>query len=200
MTMDATVPNSVVEQARLELSVAATAAERANRPRVLVWLAALLVVGASVALVMALSARTKEALRLGKARDAALSIERQKAELDALTAQVRSRGLEPDPRMAATLEALANVGAGLQLQGGISDTTDGMGNLPGGMMRKTYTARVAPGQDPAAIMNWLAETQNPETLKWLEISQLKFSPANAAGKGAMGGMNVEVKFSRYEKK
>jgi hypothetical protein len=197
--MDTSIPNSVVEQARLELSIAAAAAERANRPRALVWLAALLVAGASVALVMALSARTKESLRLGKARDAALSLEKQKAELDALTAQVRSRGLEPDPRMAATLEAMATVG-GLQLQGGISDTADGMGNLPGGMMRKVYTARVAPGQDPAAIMNWLSATQDPQMIKWLEISQLRFSPANAAGKGALGGMNVEVKFSRYEKK
>lgn len=197
--MEATVPNSVVEQARLELSVAATAAERANRPRTLVWLGALLVVGATIALAMTMSSRTKESLRLGRARDAALGLERQKAELDALTEQVRSRGLEPDPRMAATLEAMATV-AGLQLQGGISDNTDGMGNLPGGMVRKTYTARVMPGQDPAAIMHWLSDTQNPDVIKWLEISQLKFSPAHAAGKGAMGGMNVEVKFSRYEKK
>lgn len=198
--MESTVPNSVVEQARLELSVAAAAAERANRPRVLVYLGVLLVVVALVALVMGLSARTKETLRLGRAREAAISLEKQKAELDALAAQVNSRGLAPDPRMAAALEALATVGARLQLQGGISDSTDGIGNLPGGMVRKVYTARVAPGQDPASIMEWLVASQDPENFKWLEISQLRFSPANAAGKGAMGGMNVEVKFSRYEKK
>lgn len=183
----------------MELSVAASAAERANRPRLLVWLGALLVIIASVALGMALSARTAEGIRLGRASEVVRKLEDQKRDLEALSAQMKTRGLEPNPRMAATIETLASVGAGLQLQGGVSDSTE-TGNLPGGLMKKVYTVRLAPGQDPAAVMNFLAETQNPKMFNWLEISQLRFSPAHAPGKGALDGMNVEVKFSRFEKK
>lgn len=190
---------AAVEQARMELSMAASSAERANRPRYLVWLGALCVAVAAIALLMALSTRTKEFLRLSKARNAAHAVEQQKQEWDALAAQLRARGMEPDPRMVSKLE-LIGMGEGLDLAGKITDTEE-LGNLPAGMTRRTYTVRGIQGENPQGVLGWIASTQDPRIISNLEITQLRFGPATATGaSGKTGGMNFEVVFGRFERK
>ncbi|MBY0262522.1 MAG: hypothetical protein K2Q20_09270, partial [Phycisphaerales bacterium] len=111
-----------------------------------------------------------------------------------LNRQVESRGLTPDPRMAGKIEAMAQA-SGLRMVGGVSDTSE-VGNVTG-MVRRTYTAQIQPGEDPAAVMRFLATTQMSDQTRWLEISQLRLTPgAPTPGKTVW---NTDVRFARMER-
>lgn len=185
---------SQAEQARLELAIAAEQRQRANRPRGLVLAAGALVAIAAIALLMGLSARTAAQIELSSKRTALEKVRKAKATLEDLNRQVESRGLTPDPRMAGKIEAMAQA-SGVRLSGGVSDTTE-VGNAAG-MVRRLYTATIQPGEDPGAVMRFLASTQASDQTRWLEIDRLRFTPGTPMpGKTAW---NTDVRFARMER-
>lgn len=192
--IDSPTTASQTEQARLELSLAAEQRLRSNRPRGLVIAAGALVVLATIGLLTGLSARAAAQIDLSSRRADLDRLRKAKSALEDLNRQVESRGLSPDPRMAGKIEAMAQA-SGLRMLGGVSDTSE-VGNVTG-MVRRTYTAQIQPGEDPAAVMRFLATTQMSDQTRWLEISQLRLTPgAPTPGKTVW---NTDVRFARMER-
>lgn len=192
--IDSPTTASQTEQARLELSLAAEQRLRSNRPRGLVVAAGALVAIAAVALLTGLSARAAAQIDLSSRRTDLERLRKAKSTLEDLNRQVESRGLTPDPRMAGKIEAMAQA-SGIRLLGGVSDTSE-VGNVTG-MVRRTYNAQIQPGEDPGAVMRFLATTQMSDQTRWLEISQLRLTPgAPTPGKTVW---NTDVRFSRMER-
>lgn len=187
------------DDSRLELVMAAGAAERANRPRTLVVLAALVLVAAAGYALLGVSARS--------AATGAVETElRQTAELTKIAERIRAlqgvqalRGLEPNSRIGKEIEDLAvEEGltadpAGRKLVIGESEVT---GVAVPGVAQRKYTAKMT-GQDAAAILRWLNNVQTSERTRGVEISVLNLKPEP---QGTRGAWNVDVEFVRWERR
>lgn len=191
------------EAARLELMMAAAGAERRNRPRVLVVLAVLLIIGAGIYAATQFSARSAAVADLVRQRERVAVIDRLSAEIQVLRERESQQGVDPDPRVAATLERLADE-AGFKRTGPISDAES---SRSGTMRQKKYTARAA-NQDPVALLRWLQRAE--AEVRGLEIARLSIrptgvptTPAPSSGAGdnppGSGGYNVDIDFTRWEK-
>lgn len=188
-TIDPRLQASAAESARLELGVAASAAARKNRPRVLVFLAILVLIGAAIYALVQFRARSAALADLETKRSRLLKIQQLSEEIDRLKKRESARGLDPDPRVASKLEMLA-AGVNFTLIGPVSDSDAGSAS---GLVQRKYTAR-AQNQDPAAMLRWLLATQGPET-PGLEIARVSLRPG-----GGEGSYNADIDFTRWEKR
>lgn len=185
------------EQARLELAVAAGSAERANRPRGLIYLGVLAVAAGTIALFMSFGARSAASDKLVEQQNRLKRIVESRDEIARVSKALDSRGVTPDTRIASRLEALA-AAVNLELAGPVSDADDMTATMTGAV-RKVYTAQVRVGEDPTDVLRWLATVQNDESTRNLEITQLKISQVGGtSGKG--GQTSTEVRFARWEKR
>lgn len=176
------------EGARTELGIAASTNERRNKPRILIVLAALALVGACIYTLVEYQSRAEALAALKDRRERTEQISRLADEIDRLRKKESERGLDPDARVAPKLEMLA-AGVNFKLSGPISDSEAAR---TGSMVQKKYSAR-ATNQDPAAMLNFLQATQGPET-PGLEIARLSIRP-----QGPEGSYNVDIDFTRWEK-
>lgn len=176
------------EAARTELGLAASTNERRNKPRLLIVLAGLALVGACVYTLVEYQARGEALSKLRDRRERTEQIARLGEEIDRLKKKESARGLDPDARVAPKLEMLA-AGVNFKLSGPISDSEAAR---TGSMVQKKYSAR-AINQDPAAMLNFLQATQGSET-PGLEIARLSIRP-----QGPEGSYNVDIDFTRWEK-
>jgi uncharacterized protein YlxW (UPF0749 family) len=193
--LDQPTSSSATEEARLELAVAAAATERANKPRWIIVLGAVLLAVTTVFTLVQASARGAQLSKVKLERSATQKVEDLKAEIDAEAAKLASRGTAANPRMGQEIEAYA-VGAGVLLAGPVVDSTLAAQNSIG-MQQHKYTAR-AMNQDPLSILNWLNNTQTSAERTGLEIIRLRLTPG-AGTSSNTPGWNVDVEFSRWER-
>ncbi|MBX3406511.1 MAG: hypothetical protein KF869_07080 [Phycisphaeraceae bacterium] len=187
------------DDSRLELVMAAGAAERANRPRALIVLATLVLIVAVGYTLLGVSSRSAAA--------GAVETElRQTADLTKIAERIRAlqavqalRGLEPNSRIGKEIEDLAVEegltadAAGRKLVIGESEVT---GLAVPGVAQRKYTAKMA-GQDAAAILRWLNNVQTSDRTRGVEISVLNLKPEP---QGTRGAWNVDVEFVRWERR
>lgn len=193
--IDSSPSGSVVEQARLELAVAASAAERRNKPTGLVVGAGVLVLVALVTCIWAFSSRTKAIAAAEESLRRLQDLQNVVDEITRESASLAARGTQADPLVGARLERLATE-AGLKNVPAISDSNSpSLGGL--GMQQKRYTL-VLTNQDPAAILRFLKSTQNSPLTPGLEISRLSLRPGGPTA-DAQPGWNMTADFNRWEK-
>lgn len=191
--------NPGADEARLELVMAASASERANRPRALVVLACIVLAGAIGYAVMGISSRSAAASEVASERSESQQVAQMVDRIRAQQAVQALRGLEPNSRIGPEIEALAESQgltadpAGKKLVITESEVT-GI-SVPGIVQRK-YRA-ILVGQDPQAILNWLNLVQTSEQTRGVEISSLNMKPEP---QGTRGAWNLDVDFVRWERK
>jgi hypothetical protein len=193
MIDSASTPSSN-EQARLELSVAASSAERSNRPRGLIILSILAVLVCTGVVFASLNRRAEATKKLTTAQDRLRTLVEGRDEITRVTRILDAKGVAPDTRMASRIEKLAT-DAGVELVGAISDSDDTTNTMQGAV-HKIYTAQVKPGADPSKVLTWLASVQADENTRNLEITQLRISQSG----GNKGQTATEVRFARWEKR
>lgn len=189
------------DQARIELAMAASATERANRPRGLVIIAGLLLVAALIYSLMGLSARSATHSRVESARSQTREVLKVVGRIKALQNQQATRGLMPDPRVAKSIEELA-AAAGVKADASgkplIVPETEVTGMAVPGIAQKKYAARVS-GQEPKALLQWLVGVQSSGDTRGVEIFQLTLQPDGAGSMGAAStGWTMIVEFVRWE--
>jgi hypothetical protein len=205
----ATTP-AAADQARLDAAMAASAAERANRPRGLIVAGAVLLVLSVGYLLYTLTQRGAAQASVFSAQRSLDEIQRLAGLIDAESAAMAARGTAPDNAMVSKLEGLV-MQAGLNPAGStISEEPSGpVGQT--GMRQRKYKARYT-NQDPAAILRWLELTQSSPLTAGLEITRLRLTPAGPGptapglpgavtnpGPADKAGWNIDVDFARWEK-
>lgn len=188
------------EDARVELTGAAAARERFNRPRALVILAGLALAGAGVYLAWAVGARASAAEERDVQRDrlAQLRVEADKIlALDAKNKAEQAR-LGVNPNVQSQLEQFALV-SGMPKRPLIQTTPDTSPLTPGGPIRTTYSVTLD-DQSAEAIFGWLARSAE---IEGLTVTQLNLAPDLQIEAGLPEGIarwKGTVQFTRYEKR
>lgn len=161
------------EEARMELSMAASAAERANQPRWIVYLGVLLLICSCVFAMWAWSQRSSALARADTERVKTKRLVDLRNQLEVESAKLASRATIPDPRTGQHIEQLAST-AGISTPPTVTDQLLG-GAAVGGMVQRKYTARLN-SEDPLNVLNWLASTQTSPLTTGLEITRLVLRP------------------------
>lgn len=188
------------DQARMELAMAAASAERANRPRGLVILAGVLLVGAIIYAVTGLMARSATLDRVESARSRAREQLAITERIKGLQERQATRGLKADPRVSKAIEELA-AAAGVKADAAgkplVVPESEVTGIAVPGVTQKKYTAKVT-GQDPKALLQWLVGVQSSGDTKGVEIFQLTLRPDPASAGVVTGGWSMDIEFVRWE--
>jgi hypothetical protein len=194
--LEHSLPPSTIEQSRLELTMAAGSAERANRPRILLYGAILLLVIATIYALSGVTSRQGALGRVAKARKNADDMIKLVNQVKGLQATLAGRGLDPNPRIAGELEQLATL-SGLTMQGTISDQLGGATGQAG-MAQRKYSARFI-NQDPAALLQFLNVTQEDPSTAGLEFARLDLLPGQPDPETGQVLWNLSVDFTRWER-
>ena len=193
------------DQARQELAMAAATAERSNRPKGLLAIAALLLVGAIIYAGTGVAARAATLRNVEAARKEAGDVLAITARVQGLRDKQSSRGLVADPRVGKAIEELA-AAAGVRAdalgKALVVPESEATGLAVPGVAQKKYTARVT-GQDPKALMEWLVNVQLSTDTRGVEISQITLRPDAVGGAGGgvgggTGGWSMDIEFVRWE--
>src|SRR5207253_1956087 len=104
--LDQDISPSTAEQARLELSLAASGAERSNRPKLLLYIAVFLLVIASIYALTGLRARGAALGRVATARQQTYKLIELTNEVRELKDKLAARGVDYNPQMANYLGQL----------------------------------------------------------------------------------------------
>ncbi len=163
------------DEARLELGMAASAAERANQPRWMIFVGVLLLLGACAFTLWAWGQRSSALAAANAERAKTKRLVDIRNQLEAESAKLAARATPPDPRTGQHIEQLAaDVGIGTP-----PTVTDQVlsGMSVGGMQQRKYTARLM-SEDPLNVFNWLTATQTSPLTPGLEISRLVLRPGS----------------------
>lgn len=190
-------PPMVTEDVRDELVAAAASAQRANRPRYMVYIGALaLVVAACFALW-----RLWERQQLSADLDRATALNRQIAQKVGELTAVQSiedvlggaKQLEADARMLGKLSQLAK-DAGLTVNQ--EAESDDSRQTPRGISRKMYTFSLA-NQPAEPVLAWLRKvgTEHPG----VQVRRFELRPDQGTPEGKPA-WRVDVVFTRWERK
>jgi hypothetical protein len=181
------------EDARLELSMAAAARERRNRPRGLVFGAIALLVIAAVAAGMGIKAQRRAVRSLRHALEDQAQVEAMASEFKALTEQERAAGTqragEPLPNFRSQMETLAT-------QAGLS-THPALTELPadrqGSVVVRTWSCDFQEAS-VKSVLEWLRRaTVEPMTrIPGLEVFSLELTPAGEK-------WQVKLRLRRWER-
>ena len=213
------IDSGMGDTARLELTMAAAANERANRPAFLVVLAMVILVGAIIYLLVGLRALWSADERVALANNTTQRVIHLVAQVKATSASPMEANLAPDPRLGAKLEQAASA-IGLQLVGDIS-TNVISSSVGAGLQQREFSAR-AENADPAMVLAWLAKSQDQKEFPGLHVYNITLTPGGKTPSatpttprpGALpipqpgahddsryaGGWTLNVKFIRYERK
>jgi hypothetical protein len=181
--------------ARLELTVAAAAAERANRPRWIILLGCALLLISVIYALTQLSARATMFGKIAGERAQTRKVLDLKNSIESETLALAKRGTTPDPRAGGKVEGYA-LQTGVTLSGAVTDTTRSA-NSAINMQQHVYTAK-AINQEPLAVLNWLNTIQSQYETTGLEMTRLRLTPGGATTSGT-AGWNVDLELARWEK-
>lgn len=189
-------PLVVSDDVRSELQARASSAERASRPRWLVWAGAVAVGVAVVFTAVKLVQRTSRAAELDRELSQAREIARKIGELTAAnqleTALGGADALTADARMLGKISQAAR-DAGLT----IATESEGDDTRPGAprIKRKMYSFSFS-GQPAEALMNWLKKVTTD--LPGVQVKRVEIRPAEATSDGK-AGWKLDVVLTRWEK-
>lgn len=195
--IDASPPisSTAAGDARLELSVAAAASERANKPRWIILLGVVLLIVALIYCFITYNSRAAVISKVQFERKATAKITGLKILLDEENEKLAQRGTAPNPRMGQLIEQLASA-MNVVLAGPVGDSSStAMTQL--GLQQHTYTARCI-NQDAGDVFKWLMATMTANEMPGLEIIRLAFHPGGPTAANTPG-WNVDITFSRWEK-
>lgn len=186
--------SSLAEQARLELSIAASTGERSNRPMHWVVLAGVLLAIVAIYTLYNMvswgsqqAALQTEATQTQKYRDAIAAYKRAAQD-------VSSRIFEPDPSAGAKLEMLMDEAGLARVPVAVED---GFGQLAKGAKQKQYRATLT-DQDPEPVIKWIDLALHRGSVSGLALSSLDMRPGKPMANGIIG-WNVTVRFTRWER-
>lgn len=189
-------PVVLSEEIRLELINAAGASERAGRPRMLVFLAALVLVAAVVYLAYAGAASASAASAREAAEQELVTLKKEADALLALDAQRKAdeakyRPVQVQPQLEALAVECGMIKPALQL------TSEATGTA--GLTRLRLTVSLD-DQLTAPLFRWLART--PE-IEGLYVTQIDLNPDSTLAPGVEEGQprwRGQVYFVRYERR
>ncbi len=186
--------SSAAEQARLELTVAASAGERANRPTFLIVGAGLLLAAAAVYTLISLVSWGGQRTALEREVSQTAQYREAIAEYKKTAEQAAARIFDPDPAVGAKLESLMDA-AGL---GRVPVAVeDGAGAIAKGAKQKQYRATLT-DQDPEPVLKWIDLALHNGAISGLSLAYLDMRPGKPMPNGYIG-WNVTVKFTRWER-
>lgn len=194
-TLDHDISASAAEQARLELSVAAAGAERANRPRILLVGAFILMAIAAIYTISGLTSRTAALSRVAKARTDAAATITLTNEVRDLQTRLAARGVAYNAEMGVHLAELAREN-GAQPDKAISE--QGVGDSSATMQQRRYRASFV-DQDPAHLLAFLNATQESPLTAGIEITRVEIRPGTPDETGQVR-WKMDTDFSRWESK
>ncbi|GEM_PF-2477024 len=195
-TLDQTIPPSLAEQARLELNMAASGSERANRPRGFLYGAIALLIVASIYMLFGVRFRSSALARVEAARQQSGKIIELANETRALQSSLASRGVDYNPQMPIFLEQLARE---KHAEPASAITEIGVGSSVANMQQKKYRATFV-NQDPEALLAFLNATQESPLTAGIEISRLEVKPGAPNETTGQVLWKLDVDFSRWERK
>lgn len=166
------------DQARVELAMAAATTERTNKPRGLVVIALVLLVGAVAYAGSGWMARSATLQKVESSREEARKVLAIANKVQSLRDKQTTRGLKPDPRVGKAIEELA-AAAGVKADAAgktlVVPESEVTGLAVPGVAQKKYAAKVT-GQDPKALMQWLVGVQSSNETRGVEISMVTLRP------------------------
>lgn len=181
------------EESRLQVAVVAGSTERSNRPKFLLTLAGLLLVGAAVYAGM-------QARALGVARAEVQQQQQRVQRINALVAEVRTahgrQQLDALPRDAQTTDKLQRLGKSLGLPQSLTIGERGMSAGAPGFTKRMYTANFTT-PDAGVVLEWLVKATGENTfgISGVEVNMVKLTPQHNNN----SGWGVEVVLSRIER-
>lgn len=193
--IDNTLQPSVVEQARQDLSVAASMRERANRPKIYLIGAFLLLAAAVIYVLVGLASRSSAQTRVASARRNADEIIGMVNRVKSLQETLASRGLNANPAMGSQLENLAK---GFDVDPGTISDSGGTSSPAPGITERRYTVTLV-NQDPAAILNFLNATQTDPTTAGVEIQSVSLRPGDPDPTSGLVRWGATIQLRRYER-
>ncbi|MFN7021461.1 MAG: hypothetical protein ACK4WH_09060 [Phycisphaerales bacterium] len=194
--LDQPVPASVAEQARLELTLAAAGAERANRPRILIVGAWVLLAIAAIYAISGVTARSAAMSRVASARQQAAKTIQLVNEVKDLRSKLSSRGVDYNPQMAVFLDQLARDN---QAQPVTAISEVGTGDTVATMQQRRYRASFA-DQDPVHLLSFLNATQESPLTAGIEITRIEVKPGTPDEVTGQVRWRLDADFARWERK
>lgn len=187
--------SGAADEAKLELSMAAAAAERANKPRWIVVLGSLVLAATVIFALVSWQSRASVVSKVRTEQDKTRKILELKNQFDGETARLNARGTAPDPRMGQHIERLAaSHGITLTPPQVQDSTANVMSQIR--MQQHKYNAK-AINQEPRAVLEWLRTVLTSSDTASLEITRLVIRPGAATPSG-QPGWNIDVDFNRWE--
>lgn len=193
--IDNTLQPSVVEQARQDLSVAASMRERANRPKIYLMGAFLLLAAAVIYVLVGLASRSSAQTRVASARRNADEIIGMVNRVKSLQETLASRGLNANPAMGSQLENLAK---SFDVDPGTISDASGTSSPAPGIIERRYTVTLV-NQDPAAIFTFLNATQSDPTTAGVEIQSVSLRPGDPDPTSGLVRWGANIQLRRYER-
>lgn len=195
-TLENAIPASVSEQARLDLTMAAAGSERANRPRIFVVGAWVLLIGAGLYAVSGVTARTAALGKVSTARQQAEKTITLVNEVKDLKARLTARGVDYNPQIPVFLDQLAR-DAGAQPDKAISEV--GTGDTVATMQQRRYRASFV-DQNPTHLLAFLNATQESPLTAGIEITRIEVKPGNPDPATGQVRWKLDTDFARWERK
>lgn len=187
----------MTEDARMSLADAAASAARRNRPRYLMLLGIVAIVGALIYALTAFASRATASGELAGEQDLTrqvrLAVEGLLATRADEATQVQSARFAPDPRVLATLE---QIGTSSALTGVSYAEAEDLRPAPAGMQRKKYTANMT-NVDGEAMLKWV--TRALAEVQGLEITSIQLNPGAGTPEG-QARWSGQIIFTRWERK
>ena len=218
--MSQIMDGSIADSRRLELTMAASSTERTNRPKFLLVLAGVVLIGALIYALTGVSARLSASQRIEEANSSTRRVMSLVERVKATTASPLEANLAPDPRLGAKLEQAASA-IGLTLVGDISTVVTSSAGSGAGLQQREFNARVE-NADPAQILAWLAAAQDQKQFPGLHVYNINLVPGGKTPTATppgprpgspptaqpvdpneprySGGWSMNVKFIRFERK
>jgi hypothetical protein len=183
------------DDSRLELSMAAMRSERRNRPRFVVVIALLVLVGAVANLAWTFMARTAAATRLTRATASLGSIQGVIGQLETMEAERTSPKYDPMDMVVRLQNFATQVGLPRpEVQAKDPQTTANVR----GFNKRVYTTVIS-NADPEQILRWVAEATDGVTFPGLETDSFKLTPGSVLPNGKVG-WTLDIAFRRWERK
>lgn len=182
------------EESRLQVAVVAGATERSNRPRFMLILAGLLLLGAA-------GYAGVQAQALGAARAQVRSQENRAQQINALVAELRAahaqQQLDALPRDVQTTDKLQRLGRYLGLPETLAINERGESAGAAGFTNRIYSANFT-APDAGAVLEWLvaATGENTFGISGVQVRSVRLRPQH---NNSAGGWAVEVVLSRIER-
>lgn len=187
--------SSTPNRHEMELIAAAAGAERSNRPRWLIVLAAAVFAAAVVYLAMGMGALTRAGGGLSQAEER-LGVVQRRADLYRQEAgALADRAVPEDNGTALKIEALGDL-VGLDVRVTEPDRYGGYNDR--GVRRRALNVDLS-NVDPALFLSWLHAVMQSEDLRGLQIRTLSMEP-QPARPGAPIGWRINIAFDRLERR